>query len=158
MAQWVLRHRFGRPRIARHFLGVRFERFGNKFLGAKSDSQCHAKDDSTKKNPEGKLNNTGRDPQMLQSHGEREHNHEPLHADTEEAGVLKIQIDSSNEHTPGKKTGDNIADQQNQKSSNNIGNISEDALHKQIGPCKIEGGDADKKSAHNDQSSDRSRY
>src|SRR6516162_4803312 len=111
MTQWVLRHRLGCPRVAGHFLRVRFERFANKFLGAKSDSECHAKDNSAKKNPEGKLNNTGRNPQMLQSHGEREHNDEPLHADAEEAGVLKVQIYGSNEHTPGKKTSDNIADE-----------------------------------------------
>src|SRR5215469_14062559 len=111
MAQWVPLHRFGCPRITRRSLGVRFERLADKFPGAQSDSECHAKDNSTKKDAEGKLNNTSRNSQVLQSHGKREHNHEPLHANTEETGVLKVQVNGPNEHTAGEKAGNDITHQ-----------------------------------------------
>src|SRR6516165_10108889 len=111
MTQGVLLHRFRCPRIAGGPLCVRFKRFADKFPGAKSDGECHAKDNSTKKNAEGELNNTSRNPQVLESHGKREHNHEPLHANTEETGVLKVQVNGPNEHTPGEKTGNDITHQ-----------------------------------------------
>src|SRR6516225_279527 len=134
MAQWVLLYPFGQPWAAGDFFRVRIERFPDKFVRAEPDSECHGKDNSTKKNAEGKLNNTRRNPQVLESHGERQHNYEPLHANTEETGVVKIQVNGPNEHAPCKKAGDSIADQQNQTSGKNIGNIREDTLHKQIGP------------------------
>src|SRR5215468_7453887 len=111
MAQGVLLHRFCYPRVARRFLGIRFKRFANKFLGAESDGERHAEDNSTKKDAEGELNNTSRNPQVLESHGKREHNHEPLHANTEETGVLKVQVNGPNEHTAGEKAGNDIAHQ-----------------------------------------------
>jgi hypothetical protein len=151
MPEWVSFHRFRSSQIAGYFFSVSLERLCNKFLGAESNRQSQAEDDSPKKDTKGKLNNPWSNSQVLQSHGNSEHDYKPFHSNAEETGVLEVQVDGANEHASGKKPSDDVPAQQDQESSQNIGDVNEDTLHEQIAPFEIERGNSYKKSPDNNQ-------
>jgi hypothetical protein len=51
---------------------------------------------------------------MLQSHGEGKHDHDPFHADAQEARVLKVQVNGANQHASAQEPSENVTGQQDQ--------------------------------------------
>src|SRR5262249_8614031 len=112
--------------------------------------QRQGQNNAAKKNAESDLHNARSNSQVVESHSYGKHDHDPFHANAQEARVLQVQVDGTDQHASGQKPGDNVPDQQDHQSGHNLGNVGEYILHKQRGPLEIKGGNPYQKSAHDD--------
>ena len=83
-----------------------------EILGAQSHREGQGQHDSAKQNAEGQADDSPSDIEMIERHRGGEDDHEPLDADTQEAGVFNVQIDGADEHAPRQKTRQDVANHQ----------------------------------------------
>ncbi len=69
--------------------------------------------DAAKKNAKGKIDNLLADFEMIERHGRRQHQDQPLHAQTQEPRILQIHIHCADENAARQEPRHDVAHQQN---------------------------------------------
>jgi hypothetical protein len=100
---------------------VAFEGAADEVARAKANSQGQRKDNAAEEDSECQLNNDTTDLEMIEHHGGSKNKHEPLDAKGEEARVLEMRVDGSNEHRPRQETRDQGARDENEDGSDGVG-------------------------------------
>jgi hypothetical protein len=77
---------------------VAFKRTADQIAGAETDGERERENNSAEQDTEGQLDDLAANLEMVEGHGGRKHEHQPLHAERKEPRVLELRIHGSDEH------------------------------------------------------------
>src|SRR5882757_9345136 len=103
-----------------------FQRAADDIARAQADGERKGQDDASEENPEGQLDDRSADLKMVKNHRRCENEDKPLHTERQEAGVLQLCVDRSDENGAGEEAGDEVSDEQQQERADGVGKVRQE--------------------------------
>ena len=106
-----------------------FKRTTDEIAGAETHGESKREHDTAEEDAKGQRNDVAAQLKVVEYHGCRKHEHEPFDAERQEARVLELLIDGSDEDRAGKETCEQSAGDEQEDGPYQLGKVG----HKRAG-------------------------
>ena len=112
--------------IAGGAVGGFLQRPADQVAGAQADGEREGEDDATEEDSEGKFDHYATDFEVVEDHGGGEDEDQPFDAEREEARVVELLVDRSDEDRAGQEARDDGAGDEDENRSARVGEVGDE--------------------------------